>query len=73
MCYKKTFCEARVNLEMSSNLAQEPSLADAPLPQYQSRDDLHITKQNLADDHSLADGLPSTRAEMTCIPLHKPW
>ena len=42
-------------------------------PQYQSRDDLHTTTQNLADKGTLADGLPSTRAEMTCIPLHKTW
>ena len=40
-------------------------------PQYQSRDDLHTTRQNLADEPTLADGLPHIRAEMTCIPLHK--
>ena len=28
--YKKTFCEARVNLEVCSHLADEPSLADGP-------------------------------------------
>ena len=42
-------------------------------PQYQSRDDLHTTTQNLVDETTLADGPPSTRAEMTCIPLHKTW
>ena len=42
-------------------------------PQYQSRDDLHTTTQNLADDPTLANGPPSTRSEMTCIPLHKTW
>ena len=42
-------------------------------PQYQSRDDLHTTTQNLADESTLANGTPSTRAEMTCIPLHKTW
>ena len=43
-------------------------------PQYQSRDDLHTTTQNLADEPTLANGPPpSTRAEMTCIPLHKTW
>ena len=70
--------------------------------QYQSRDDLHTTTQNLADEPTLANGPPSpwvpekrclkyhytklgrqtyfgqwtpcsTRAEMTCIPLHKTW
>ena len=42
-------------------------------PQYQSRDDLHTTTQNLADEPTLANGPSSTRAEMTCIPLHKTW
>ena len=41
--------------------------------QYQSRDDLDTTTQNLADEPTLANGPPSTRAEMTCIPLHKTW
>ena len=38
---------------------------------YQSRDDLHTTTQNLADEPTLADGPPGIRAEMPCIPLHK--
>ena len=40
-------------------------------PGYQSRDDLHTTTQNLADEPTLAKGPISTSAEMTCIPLHK--
>ena len=71
MKYKKSLCEARVKLEMNSNLAYEPSSANAP--QYQSRDDLHTTTQNLADEHTLADGPPSSRAEMPWIPEHKTW
>ena len=44
------------------------------IPQYQSRDDLHTTTQNLRNKPTLADGPPpSTRAKMTCIPLHKTW
>ena len=43
------------------------------IPQYQSRDDLHTTIQNLADEPTLADVPPITRAEMTCIPLYKTW
>ena len=43
------------------------------VPQYQSRDDLHTTTQNLADEPTLANGPPITRAEMTCIPLNKTW
>ena len=42
-------------------------------PQHQSRDDLHTTTQNLTDEPTLANGPPCTRAEMTCIPLHKTW
>ena len=53
------------------NLEDEPSSANDP--QYQSRDDLHTTAQILADEPTLADGPPSTRAEMTCIPLYKTW
>ena len=56
MKYKKSFCEARVKLEMNSNLAYEPSSANAP--QYHGRDDLHTTTQTLADEHTLADGTP---------------
>ena len=42
--------------------------------QYQSRDDLHTTTPNLADEPTLSNGPPtSTRAEMPCIPLHKTW
>ena len=40
-------------------------------PWDQSRDDFHTTTQNLPDEPTLANGTPSTRAEMTCIPLHK--
>ena len=43
------------------------------IPQYQSRDDLHTTTQNLADEPTLVNEPPSSRAEMTCIPLHKTW
>ena len=42
-------------------------------PQYQSKDDLHSTTQNLADEPTLANGPPCATAEMTCIPLHKTW
>ena len=38
-------------------------------PHYQSRDDLHTTTQNLADEPILANGPPSTTVDMTCIPL----
>ena len=34
---------------------------------------LHITTQNLAYELTLANGPPSTRTEMTSIPLHKTW
>ena len=54
------------------NLEDEPTLANRT-PQDQSRDALHATTQNLADEPILADGPPRTRAEMTCIPLHKTW
>ena len=42
-------------------------------PQYQSRDALNTTTQNLADEPNLANGPPSSRAEMTCIPVHTTW
>ena len=42
-------------------------------PQYQSRDALNTSTQNLADDPTLANGPPSTRAEMPWIPVHKTW
>ena len=42
-------------------------------PPYQRRDDLHTTTQNLADESMLANGPPSTRAEMPWIPVHKTW
>ena len=42
-------------------------------PKYQSRDALHTCTHNLADEPTLANGPPSTRGEMTCIPLHKTW
>ena len=42
-------------------------------PLCHSRDDLHTTTQNLRDETTLADGPPSIRAKMTCIPLHKTW
>ena len=42
--------------------------------QYHSKDDLHTTTQNLADEPTLPNGTPtSTRADMTCIPLHLTW
>ena len=41
--------------------------------QYQNRDDLYTTTQNLADEPTLVNEPPGTRAEMTCIPLHKTW
>ena len=42
-------------------------------PPYQSRDALHTTTHSLADEPTLADAPPSTRAEMPWIPLHKTW
>ena len=42
-------------------------------PQYQSRDVLHNSTHNLADETTLADGPPSTRAEMPWIPVQKIW
>ena len=42
-------------------------------PQYQSRDTFHTSKHNLADEPTFANGPPSTRAEMPCMPLHKTW
>ena len=36
-CYTKTFCEARVNLEVCSYLADEPSLANGPLKWIKNR------------------------------------
>ena len=42
-------------------------------PQYQGRDALHTSTQNLADEPTLADAPPSTRAQMPCIPVHKTW
>ena len=40
-------------------------------PGYQSRDDLQTTTQNLADEPTLANGSPSTKAEMTSIQYNK--
>ena len=42
-------------------------------PQYQSRDALNTSTQNLADEPTLANGTPGTRAEMPCIPVHTTW
>ena len=42
-------------------------------PQYQSRDALNTSTQNLANEPTLANGPPSTRAEMPCIPVHTTW
>ena len=42
-------------------------------PCYQSRDALNTSTQNLADEPTLADGPPSTTAEMQWIPVHKTW
>ena len=42
-------------------------------PQYQSRDYLHTTTQNVADEPTWSIYPPGTRSEMTCIPLHKTW
>ena len=42
-------------------------------PQYQSRDALNTSTQNLADGPTLANGLPGNRAEMPCIPVHTTW
>ena len=40
-------------------------------PGYQSRDDLQTTTQNFADEPTLANGSPSTKAEMTSIPVQQ--
>ena len=42
-------------------------------PPYQSRDALNARAQNLADEPTLANGPPSTRAQMPSIPVHKTW
>ena len=42
-------------------------------PQYQNRDALNTSTQNLADEPILADGPPHARAEMSWIPVHKTW
>ena len=47
-------------------------LMDLP-SQYQSRNALNTSTQTLADEPTLANGPPSTRAEMPCIPVHKTW
>ena len=57
------------NLAGCSNLADEPLSADGT-PRYQSRNALNTSTHNLADEPTLADGPPSTRAKMPCIPLH---
>ena len=54
------------------NLADEPTLADG-CPRKSRIDTLNTATPNLADEPSLANDPPSTRAEMTCIPLHKTW
>ena len=41
---------------------------------YKNRDALNTSRQNLADEHTLADGPPAgTRAEIPWIPIHKTW
>ena len=50
----------------TQNLADEPTLANGPPTQYQSRDAFNSSTQNLADNPTLANGSPSTRGEMTC-------
>ena len=45
-----------IKQQVSSNLADEPSLAMDP--QYQSRDALNTSTQTLADEPTLADGPP---------------
>ena len=48
--------------------------ADEAPTHYQTRDDLKTNSPNLTDKPTLANGPPtSTRADMTCIPLHKIW
>ena len=56
----------------TQNLTDEPDFGQC-IPYYQSRDDLHTITQNLVDEPTLANASHITRAEMTCIPLHKPW
>ena len=40
---------------------------------YQSRDALNTSTQNLADEPTMANGPPSTRAQMPCIPVNTTW
>ena len=42
-------------------------------PWYQRREDVHTITQNMADESTLANGPPTTRVVMTCIPLHRTW
>ena len=56
----------------TQNMADEPTLADRP-PRESRIDALNTATPNLADEPSLANDPPSTRAEMTCIPVHKMW
>ena len=58
---RKDLCEARVNLEVSSNLADEPPSADGP-PQVHKTWQMNLLF--LADEPSLANGPPQ---------VHKTW
>ena len=55
--YEKTICEARVNLEVSSYLADKPSLANGPPVELRIYA-LNTGTPNLADKPTLADGPP---------------
>ena len=55
----KDLCEARVNLEVCSYLADEPSLADGS-PSESGIDALNTAIPNLADKPTLDNGPPHT-------------
>ena len=55
---RKDLCEARVNLEVCSYLADEPPLSDGP-PSKLRLDALNTATPNLADEPTLADGPPN--------------
>ena len=57
---------------ITQNLADEHTLADEPL-WGSSIDVWNTATPKLAGKPTLTNGPPSTRKEMTCIPLHKTW
>ena len=52
--------------QYTTQVADEPTLGNGP-PQYQSRDDMNTSKQNLADEPSLANGTISEIPDSRCL------